>query len=278
MAVALLAGGCRKENIIPDDVLADIFHDAFLVNAYTGVKRVNLDSLQIYEPIAARYGYKLEDIRATIGNFSRRKSARLGTVVEKAISRLEAESKIYAQKVVILDTVRNASIRALTQDVYCDSLIEARLRSDSTLLELVVEPVHPGEYNISYNYDCKDKLDKHPRKAIFYFETEHGGRFGYSSARLRDHENVRRVIRADKRCRRLIIKLGEYDKKERPKRQDLTIRKLRVKYTPTEEMAIDSLFRQYVDVRIFTDEFLFPQADSLALPADTTRVAAQPAS
>ena len=216
-------------------------------------------------------------MRTTIGDFSRRKSARLGTVVEKAISRLEAESKMYARQVVILDTIRNASIRALTEDVYCDTLIEARLRRDSTLIELVVEPIHPGEYNISYNYDCKDDLKKHPRKALFYFETEHGGRYGYSTARLREHENVRRVLRADARCRRLIVKFGEYDNKTRPKRQDLTIRKLRIKYTPTEQLAIDSLYHQYIDIKIFTDEFLFPAQDSLALSADTTRMAAQPA-
>ena len=58
LLVAMLGiTGCRKSTVIPDDTLADIFHDAFVVNAYIGEERINLDSLQIYEPIFARYGY-----------------------------------------------------------------------------------------------------------------------------------------------------------------------------------------------------------------------------
>ena len=91
--------GCRKTTIIPDDTLAEIFHDAFVANAYIGEKRLNIDTLQIYEPIFQRYGYTAKDVVYTVGNFSRRKSARLGSVVEQAISRLEQESKIYAKKV-----------------------------------------------------------------------------------------------------------------------------------------------------------------------------------
>ena len=52
--------GCSQKSIIPDDTLADIFHDAFVVNAYIGEERVNLDSLQIYEPIFNRYGINCE--------------------------------------------------------------------------------------------------------------------------------------------------------------------------------------------------------------------------
>ena len=104
MVVSLLLGvsACRKHTVIPDSVLAEIFHDAFVANAYIGVESIDLDSLQIYEPIFERYGYTAKDVAYTVGNFSRRKSARLGTVVEQAISRLEKESKMYAKKVVVI--------------------------------------------------------------------------------------------------------------------------------------------------------------------------------
>ena len=49
VAVMLGAVGCSKKNIIPDDPFAEIFHDAFVVNAYIGEERIDLDSLQIYE-------------------------------------------------------------------------------------------------------------------------------------------------------------------------------------------------------------------------------------
>ena len=130
--------GCGKKNIIPDDTLADIFHDAFVVNAYIGEERINLDSLQIYEPIFNKYGYTAKDVVYTVGNFSRRKSARLGTVVEQAISRLEKESKMYAKKVVILDTIRNVAVRSFTRKVYEDTLIIAKKRADSTALHIEI--------------------------------------------------------------------------------------------------------------------------------------------
>ena len=70
LAMAAMAFvSCTQKRIIPDDTLADIFHDAFVVNAYIGEERVNLDSLQIYEPIFNRYGYTSEDVVHTVGNF-----------------------------------------------------------------------------------------------------------------------------------------------------------------------------------------------------------------
>ena len=78
----LCTAACARHTIIPDDELAQIFHDAFLTNAYIGSQNVRIDSLNIYEPIFARYGYTTEDVQYTIGNFSKRKSARLGDVVE----------------------------------------------------------------------------------------------------------------------------------------------------------------------------------------------------
>ena len=80
LAAAVLLTDCRRKEVIPDDTLADIFHDAFIVNSYVGVERLDLDSLDIYEPIFDKYGYTSRDVRYTVANFSRRKSARLDAV------------------------------------------------------------------------------------------------------------------------------------------------------------------------------------------------------
>ncbi len=292
VAVMLGTVGCGKKNIIPDETLAEIFHDAFVVNAYIGEERIDLDSLQVYEPIFNRYGYTAKDVVYTVGNFSRRKSARLGTVVEQAISRLEKESKVYAKKVVILDTIRNVAVRTLTRTVYSDTLIKATKRSDSTALYIEVSPVQRGEYTISYSYNSEDDLDKYPRKAEFYFSDEYGCRSGFTSITLREKGVVNRSLVSKNDNRKLVLNLGKYtnldnqkttnSKKGRkskkalpPKKQDLEIRNLKVIYKPNEDSAIDSLFERYVNIKIFADGFLI-KTDSLTLSPDSTRVSAAP--
>ena len=275
MAVAAtVAVGCADKKIIPDETLSDIFHDAFVVNAYIGEERINIDSLHIYEPIFNRYGYTTEDVVHTIGNFSRRKSARLGDVVERAIARLGEESKAYAKEVVILDTIRNVAIRTFTREFYSDTLIKASKRADSTVMRIELFPVNKGEYTIKYGYKCTGNLEKHPRRAEFYFEDQDGFRNGYASVSLRESGNVNRTIIARENGMRLIIKLGELEKKygkRYPKDQSIEIRNLKVERKLSEKDAIDSLFKKEMDIRILTYDIPFKK-DSLALSADTTGV------
>lgn len=283
-AVVLALTGCRSNKVIPDDTLAEIFHDAFLVNAYIGEERVNLDSLRIYEPVFNRYGYTAEDVVYTVGNFSRRKSARLGEVVERAISRLDQENKYYAGKVVILDTIKQVALRTFTREIYCDTLIKASKRADSTAMKLEFFPVGKGEYTIKYSYRCKGNIDKYPRRAEFYFVDENGFRSGYSSVSLREAGGVNRTVIARDNSLRLVVKLGDLEYKESekgkgkkkksnryPKDQSIIIRNLSITSKLGEKDAIDSLFKKYVDIKIFADGFPFKK-DSLALSADTTRV------
>ena len=280
--------GCRKKNIIPDDTLAEIFHDAFLVNAYIGEKRINLDSLQIYEPIFERYGYTAKDVVHTVGNFSRRKSARLGSVVEQAISRLENESKEYSKKVVILDTIRNVAVRSFTRKVYKDTLITAKKLVDSTLLEVEISPVLVGEYTINYNYKCEGNMNENPRRAEFYFEDDHKIRNGQTAVSLQQMGKINRTLVSKRSGVKLVLNLGKLlpaskaiansKKKSKRKRKltdsdiaEIDIRDLTVTYKPKEDEAVDSLFKRYVDIKIFADGFLIKK-DSLALSPDTTRV------
>ena len=279
LAVAICAmSGCRKTTIIPDDTLADIFHDAFVVNAYIGEERLRLDTLKIYEPIFERYGYTAEDVVYTVGNFSRRKSARLGSVVERAISRLEQENKYYAGKVVVLDTIRNVAVRTFTRTLYEDSLIVAKKRAtDTTALKLKISPIYPGEYTITYNYKCDGDINKNTRQAEFYFENEEKMRNGYASVSLQAVGKVNRTVVARGENKQLCINLGtlKYEGKRYPKRHSITIRNLQVKYKPREDVAIDSLYNRYLSVKIFTDGFLIKK-DSLTLSSDTTRVSTTP--
>jgi hypothetical protein len=209
----------------------------------------------------------------------------LGTVVEQAISRLEQEQKYYFNRVVILDTIRNVAVRTFSRTVHKDSLIKVKKRADSTKLQLVISPVSRGEYTISYSYKCEGDLGKYPRKAEFYFEDSEGFRSGYASASLNMFGNIKRTIIARGTESKIVLNLGKFDKskahssrkkgtkssKSSTKEQTFTIRDLEIKYRPTSESAIDSLFARYVDVKIFADGFLIKK-DSLALPADSTRI------
>lgn len=272
LAIAATFAECRRNRVIPDDTLADIFHDSFLANSYIGVSRMNLDSLQIYEPIFEKYGYTSKDVRYTVGNFSRRKSARLGNVVERAISRLDEEGRVLEQQVVILDTISNAAVRTMRRTILADSLREIRRTADSIRLHIEIEPAYIGEYDISYEYEYGEDIAKYPRRASIWFERENGSRRSAYSYRLRKEDKIHRVMNADAECAKLVIDLGSYEGKSRGKKQNLTIRNLRIRFTPTPEAAVDSLFARYVDIKIFADEFLRTATDSIALPADSARV------
>ena len=185
MFLLVLAGACARHKIIPDRKLAQIFHDAFLANAYIGSEQVDIDSLNIYEPIFAGYGYTTEDVYYTIGNFSKRKSARLGDVVELAIEMLEAEGKYYNREVAILDTIDNVACRSFTRTVYADSLIRVGSLRDTARLRFSVD-VRPGEYNLSLKY-LVDSLDRNEKglRGVVWLERRDSTRTNVYTTTLR---------------------------------------------------------------------------------------------
>lgn len=279
LCVALLTE-CSRRKSIPDDTLVDIFHDAYLTNAYLGIRSTRLDSLQIYEPILKRYGYTPSDLRYTIGNFSRRKSAQLGTVLRKVEERLTEEARIYEKRVVVLDTIKNVAVRTFKKTILQNSLIEVKKSADTARLRIVISPLEPGSYTVRYRYTNEEKDKRYHYRATMWVETEHGNRRSNHTFRLTEEDHVRRTFNTDHNATRLILSLGEFEEIKPAKgrkgvkfrRPKLSIRDLEVTYTPTDEYAIDSLYKRHIDIRIFDDEFLTFKADSLAPTADTTRV------
>lgn len=262
--VLLLAGACARHKIIPDRKLAQIFHDAFLTNAYIGDRQMNVDSLKIYEPVFAKYGYTTEDVYYTIGNFSKRKSARLGDVVELAIEQLEAEGKALNREVAVLDTIDNVARRAFTRTVYADSLIRVGSLRDTARLRIAID-VQPGEYDLRLKY-LVDSLDRNDRglRGVVWLERKDSTRASVYTTTLRRNrtENFTRRFTVDSTHRRL--RLDFIDFREKPQRPSVTITDLTVDYTPRTSAAVDSLYLQQLDIRIFADEFF-----RAALPADS---------
>lgn len=263
-ALLLASGACSRHKIIPDDRLAEIFHDAFLANAYISTEGVRHDSLNVYEPIFARYGYTTDDVQYTIGNFSKRKSARLGDVVELAIEQLEREGKFYNREVAVLDTIDNVARRTFTRTIRTDSLIRVRSLRDTARLRLRID-VQPGEYTLQLGYRI-DSLDRNERglKAEMWLETCDSQRTNVYSLLLRRHrkENFSRTFTADSTHCRLHIDLMKFQ--DKPRQPSMTVTDLRLDYTPPVPVAVDSLYRRQLDLRIFADEFF-----RAAIPADS---------
>ena len=289
-AVVILAiFGCSRRKEIDDKTLALIFRDAYITNAYLGVNYINLDSILIYEPILDKYGFTPEDFRYTIGNFSRRKSAQLGRVLKEAENQIAGYAAIYEKKVVVLDTVKNVAIRSFKRTIRRDSLIEIKTKADTSKLQLIVDPLQPGSYSIRYKYTYEKEEVKKKRRSkksttttyndenvlrgAMYVVTGSGSHRNNYSYNLRKEESIRRTITADTSARQLIITFAKpSDARHKLGKPKITITDLEINYTPDADMAIDSLFKRYIDIKIFDDAFFTNQKDSLALSADTTRV------
>ena len=227
MFLLVLAGACARHKIIPDRKLAQIFHDAFLANAYIGSEQVDIDSLNIYEPIFAGYGYTTEDV-------------------------------------AVLDTIDNVARRSFTRTVYADSLIRVGSLRDTARLRFSVD-VRPGEYNLSLKY-LVDSLDRNEKglRGVVWLERRDSTRTNvYTTTLRRDRqENFTRRFTVDTTHRRLWVDFIEF--RGKPQRPSLTVSDLKIDYTPETSAAVDSLYMQQLDIRIFADEFF-----RAAIPADS---------
>ncbi|MBR5820873.1 MAG: DUF4296 domain-containing protein [Alistipes sp.] len=253
LASLMLTTACKRTVIIPDEELALIFRDAYLTNAYLEHKHIKVDSMNLYAPIFEHYGYTTEDVQLTIGNFSKRKSARLGDVVERAIAMLEEEGLRYDHEVVVLDTIREVALRKATRVVLEDSLIRVSSLKDTTLLQITL-PAEAGKYEVSYSYkvDSLDRNDRLQRK--MWILRKNGSKNSmqiYTLQRNRE-DRTSRTFQADSLSDSLCLHLLVFPNK--PKRPSITIRDLKVTFTPDERQATQALYEEQLGIRIFADE------------------------
>ena len=264
VAAALAVTGCRRYKVIPDRTLGQIFHDAMLTNAYVDNQGVNVDSLNIYEPIFARYGYTTEDVRYTLEEFSRRKSAHLSDVAEYMILLFDREAAELNRQVAVLDTIDNVARRTFTRTVYADSLIRVGALRDTARLRIAVD-VQPGEYELRLKY-LVDSLDRNEKglRGVVWLENRDRGRSSVYSTTLRRNrtENFTRRFTVDTTHRRLHLDFLDF--REKPLRPSVTVTGLEIDYIPSTSVAVDSLYQQQLDLRIFADEFF-----RAAIPADS---------
>ncbi len=275
----LIGSGCSRKTQLSDEELAQIFHDAFLANAYTSEEGLSLDSLRLYEPIFQSYGYTTEDVQYTIGSFSTRKSARLSDVVERAIKMLEERGVELDKQVEVLESLDDMALKHSTRIIYSDSLLEYRARRDSARMHIVIDDPQIGSYKVTYrvlidtldtstqNYSSKNWLEKdQPLTAAEQKKAKEGDstkvvKFNPHNTILRRGEVVEfeSSFKIDRRADRFILEPLTINKEIRDEKPiyHATVKDLQITLTPKLEQAREDLFMELVGVNIFDDELLF---------------------
>ena len=139
-------------------------------------------------------------------------------------------------------------------------------RAQNGAVQVVAVDVQPGEYELRLKY-LVDSLDRNEKglRGVVWLENRDGGRSSVYSTTLRRNrtENFTRRFTVDTTHRRLHLDFLDF--REKPLRPSVTVTGLEIDYIPTTSVAVDSLYRQQLDLRIFADEFLRAaiQADSL---------------
>ena len=94
LATLFVAACSGRAKVIPDKDLVNIFHDAFIANAYMTEANINQDSILLYEPIFKRYGYTMNDLQHTLTTINERKSSRISDIMRTEFAKLPESSSI----------------------------------------------------------------------------------------------------------------------------------------------------------------------------------------
>ena len=190
LGISFLMTACGPKEI-PDDKMADIIHDVFLVNAYytqfqSG--KIKTDSVDIYGPVLEKYGYTVEDFRYSIERMTLKKSSRISELIDEATADIKKENDFFTYRQRMRE-----KIDTLIGDYYQDTVYR---RPDSTWVRntrlkdslTITIPVKKGNYTIQYNYllegrdreyltmeyDQKDSLGKSAGNSSRQFSRQDG--------------------------------------------------------------------------------------------------------
>lgn len=238
VAVALLGASCGKTTIIPDDELTNITQEMFLVNAYAAKQKIDTDSIDIYSPILKRYGYNQEDFFNTLANFTQRKSARFGDIIEAAISSLEWHANDYENKVRNLNYIDSLAQAMCKKEVYFAERVKVTRMKDTARLEINIPIVDKGEYHVKYKYHI-DTLDKNSLIQNVVVVVDGNEKNTYNTrnhmTRYTPKEFFMKVM-PKPGSQELRLKLADYTRKE--ERPYITIDSVSVVYFPPVEEAL----------------------------------------
>ncbi|MDR2424849.1 MAG: DUF4296 domain-containing protein [Prevotellaceae bacterium] len=148
---------------IPEKILVEILYEMHLTDAIVITKGLSdIDSVKIYEPVAAKYGYRLNDINRTLMHYAMQNN-KLPEIYAKVKTKIENEQLIYKPL---------ARIEKLSKNLnpLVDSLIIATSVRIKRPFDLILD--EQGVYDISANY-CffADDSTKNPRISVWLEST-----------------------------------------------------------------------------------------------------------
>ena len=256
--VALAVAACSGPKVIPDQDLVNIFHDAFVVNAYMSEADITSDSLYVYEPIFKRYGYTMDDLQHTLTTINERKSSRISDIMSEVSRKLEQESKAEHRKIVVLDTIDNVAKRAYTRTVYSDSLIRVNELRDTSKLRITLKDLIKGEYTVSFDY-LIDTLDENRNSRVEVYlvvnDTTNSLRHTMMLSRYRNGKYSRKFS-ADTQHKELYVNMYYHPKNEESKLPDITIRNFKIVRVLPTEVSVDSLYKEQLDLSIINHDLM----------------------
>lgn len=254
---------CNSPKLIPDAELGQIFHDAMLINAYIQHNRQHdLDSMNIYEPVLAQYGYTKEDMHYTLNNISRRKSASLGNVADYMINSLNAESDKLIDQVAKLDTIENVARRRYQRVIYQDTTIVSSTEADSALLQIVIPHAEKGLYHIEANYTIDSKDKGIGRRYVVKWMHGNETVREIANSSLSRGRKAKIAVDAwinegDSLAEYLYIDFTRFNlRKNYLPKTLMTIHEIKITHTPHIEQSKERLFREQSFMRIFSDTML----------------------
>lgn len=256
--VSLLATSCKGPKAIPDADLVNIFHDAFVINAYIEDSGMQSDSTKVYEPILERYGYTVDDLHYTIKTFSERKSAMLSDIVTVVSERLNDEYKEQSYKVMILDTIDRVAQRAFTRVIAGDTLIRANKLKDSSKLRVRINDLVPGDYTVKFDY-LIDSLDENRNSRVeVYLVTNDSMKVMRHTTMLARHRESKytRSFKVDTSHCALYVNMFYHPQGEESKLPDVRIRDFEIERVLPADVAVDSLYQQQLNVRLFNHQLM----------------------
>ena len=256
--LSLITVACSGPKVIPDNILANIFHDAFVANAYITEANVNSDSLYIYEPIFERYGYTMRDLQHTLTTINERKSSRISNIMQDVSERLEKEYKDEQRKIVVLDTIDNYAKRLYTRTVYSDSLIRVNKLRDTTKLRIHLDSLVAGEYTVSFEY-LIDTLDENRNSRVeAYLLTKDSTEVLRHTMMLTRYRTgtYNRKFTADTLHKELVVNMYYHPRNEESKLPDMTVRNFKIVRVLPTAISVDSLYTDQLNIRIFNAELM----------------------
>jgi hypothetical protein len=281
LATLLVAACSGRAKVIPDDVLVNIFHDAFLANAYMNEANINQDSILLYEPIFKRYGYTMNDLQHTLTTINERKSSRISDIMHDVNDRLERESKMEQRKMVVLDTIDNLAKRTYTRTMYSDTLIRVKELRDTNKLRITLKDLVEGEYTVSFDY-LIDTLDENRNSRVEAYlivnDTTHTLRHTMMLSRYREGKYSRK-FKADTQHKELYVNMYYHPNSEESKLPDITIRNFKIVRVLPTEVSVDSLYHEQLNLSIINHELMTAfTRDTVKIvePQDTTLLEEQP--